>query len=180
MAKRGTVVIGVTGSIAAYRACDIASALRKDGFSTQAILTADGSRFITEVTLRTLTGNRVMTDMFGSPEEWDPMHVSLADSASCVLIAPATANIIGKIASGICDDLLTCVVAATKAPVVIAPAMNDNMYANGFVQGNIARLKKAGYMFVGPEKGRLACGRSGMGHIAATADIVSAVKRTLG
>jgi len=179
MTKKGTVVIGVTGSIAAYRACDIISALKKSGFDVQAVLSADGSRFITALTLQTLTGNKVMDDMFGSPEEWDPMHVSLADKALCVLIAPATANIIGKLACGICDDLLTCVVTATKAPVLIAPAMNDNMYNNAAVQDNMCRLKKMGYKFVGPAKGHLACGRSGIGHIAETAEVVGAVKRLI-
>ncbi|RPI98153.1 MAG: hypothetical protein EHM32_00095 [Spirochaetales bacterium] len=175
MAKKGTVVIGVTGSIAAYRACEIISALKRRSFDVQAVLTEDGSRFITELTLQALTGNKVMTDMFKSPEEWDPAHVALAEKALCVLIAPATANTIGKLACGICDDLLTCVVCATRAPVLIAPAMNDKMYSHAAVQDNIARLKKMGYKFVGPVKGRLACGCEGLGHIADTAEIVAAL-----
>lgn len=179
MAKKGTIVLGVTGSIAAYKACDIVSALRKEGFDTQAILTPDGSRFITALTLQTLTGNKVMTDMFDTPEEWDPAHISVADRARAVLIAPATANIIGKLAHGICDDLLTCVVCATRAPVLIAPAMNDNMYGNRIVQENIAGLKKSGYKFVGPEKGPLACGRVGMGRLSETTDIIAALKRII-
>jgi len=176
MAKKGTIVIGVTGSVAAYRACEIISALKRESFDVQAVLTADGSRFITELTLQALTGNKVMADMFKSPEEWDPMHISVADRALSILIAPATANIIGKLACGICDDLLTCVVCATRAPVLIAPAMNDKMYNHAAVQDNIARLKKIGYKFVGPVKGRLACGSSGIGHIADTSEIVSRLK----
>lgn len=176
MAKIGTVVIGVTGSIAAYRACEIISALKRESFDVQAVLTGNGSRFITELTLQTLTGNKVMTDIFKSPGEWDPVHVALAERARSILIAPATANIIGKLACGICDDLLTCVVCATRAPVLIAPAMNDKMYNHAAVQDNIARLKKMGYFFVGPVKGPLACGASGIGHIADTGEIVSMLK----
>lgn len=174
-----TVVLGITGSIAAYRACDIISALMKDSVDVHVILTKDGSQFITPMTLQTLSRNKVMTDMFELPEKWNPLHTSLADKADAVLIAPATANIIGKIAGGICDDLLSCVVLATRAPVLLAPAMNEKMYKHEIVQENIAKLKKIGYKFIGPVKGRLACGHTDIGHIADVNDIVSEVKRLL-
>lgn len=174
-----TVVLGVTGSIAAYKACEIISALKKDGIDVEVVLTKEGERFITPLTLGTLSQSKVMTDMFELPDEWNPVHVSAADRADLVLIAPATANIIGKIANGVCDDMLSCVVCSTKAPVLIAPAMNDNMYNNKIVQGNIEKLKKAGYKFVGPVKGHLACGRCSIGHIAETGEILNAAKRLL-
>jgi phosphopantothenoylcysteine decarboxylase/phosphopantothenate--cysteine ligase len=115
--------------------------------------------------------------MFETPATWDPVHISLADRADMIVVAPATANIIGKLACGICDDLLTCVIFASKAPVLLAPAMNENMYQNKAVQANIARLKGMGYAFTGPVKGRLACGRTGIGHIAAPEDIVKEALR---
>lgn len=172
-----TVIVGVTGSIAAYRACEIVSALKKLSFNVKVILTEEGANFITPLTLQTLSANRVFTGMFEPPQEWDPVHTSLADAASLILIAPATASIIGKLAGGICDDLLSCVVYASKAPVLIAPAMNEKMYNHPILQGNIAKLKKTGYSFVGPIKGHLACGHNAIGHIAGTEDIVREVKR---
>jgi phosphopantothenoylcysteine synthetase/decarboxylase len=172
-----TIIIGVTGSIASYRACEIISALRKESFYVKVILTKEGAQFITPLTLQTLSCNKVFTDMFELPENWDPVHTSLADSASLIMIAPATASIIGKLAGGICDDLLSCVVYAAKAPVLIAPAMNEKMYNHAIVKENIAKLKKIGYSFVGPIKGRLACGHNAIGHIADTDDIVREAKR---
>lgn len=177
MAKKKTIVLGVTGSIAAYRACGMIELLRKDSFDVRVILTKEAGYFITPLTLQTLSHNRVVTDMFEPPEEWNPLHTSLADEAGLILIAPATANVIGKIANGICDDILTCVVMATKAPVLLAPAMNNKMYAHKVVQENIARLKRLGYHFANPVKGQLACGYKGIGHIADTHDIVSMAER---
>jgi phosphopantothenoylcysteine decarboxylase/phosphopantothenate--cysteine ligase len=179
MTKKRTVILGVAGSIAAYKACEIINLLRKDDISVEAVLTKEGKEFITPLSLRTLSGNRVHSDMFEPPEEWSPVHVSLAEKAGLVLIAPATANVIGKLASGICDDLLTCVVYAAKAPVLIAPAMNARMYRHDVVQSNIAKLKKTGYRFIGPVRGRLACGADDIGHIASSADIVKEAKRLL-
>ena len=174
-----TVIVGVTGSIAAYRACEIVSALRRSSFDVKVILTKEGANFITPLTLQTLSGNKVFTDMFELPEKMDPVHTSLADSASLILIAPATASMIGKLAVGICDDLLSCVVYAAKAPVLIAPAMNEKMYNHKLVQENIAKLKKTGYSFVGPVKGRLACGHDGIGHIAEVSDIIKEAKKLI-
>ena len=175
--KPGTIIVGVTGSIAAYKACEIINALRKSSFDVRVILTKEGASFITPLTLQTLSGNKVYTDMFELPEKWDPVHTSLAGEASLVLIAPATASVIGKLAAGICDDLLTCVVCATNAPVLIAPAMNEKMYNHTIVKDNIAKLKKIDYSFIGPVKGHLACGHNAVGHIAGIDDIVREAKR---
>ena len=169
--------MGVTGSIAAYRACDIISALRKEGIEVQVILTKEAQEFITPLSVQTLSCNSVITEMFTLPEKWEPVHTSIADKAALILIAPATANIIGKLAGGICDDILTCVAYASKAQVLIAPAMNENMYKHEIVQANIARLMAVGYKFIGPIKGRLACGHEDIGHIADTVDIVKEVKK---
>ncbi len=176
---RKTVVVGVTASIAAYKACEIVNLLRKDSFDVKVILTKDAMEFVTPLTLQTLSGNKVMTDMFAPPERWEPVHTSLAQSASLIVIAPATANVIGKLANGICDDLLTCVTYASKAPVLIAPAMNENMYSHKVVAANIVKLEKIGYSFVGPVKGHLACGCEGQGHIAPVADIVKEAKKLI-
>ena len=173
------VILGVTGSIAAYKACDIISGLRKISVDVQVVLTKEAAEFVTPLTLRTLSRNKVMSDMFELPEEWNPAHTSLAEKAGLVLIAPATANVIGKLAAGICDDLLTCLVFATKAPVLIAPAMHSQMYKHEVVRENIEKLKKLGYKFIGPVKGMLACGCEGLGHIADTKDIVKEAKRLL-
>ena len=179
MKKAGPVILGVTGSIAAYRACDIISALRKESIDVQVILTKEAAEFITPLSVQTLSCNKVITEMFAMPEKWEPIHTSIADKAALILIAPATANTIGKLANGICDDILTCVTYATKAPVLIAPAMNEKMYRHEIVQANIAKLKTIGYKFVGPIKGRLACGHEDIGHIAETSDIVKEVKKIL-
>jgi phosphopantothenoylcysteine decarboxylase/phosphopantothenate--cysteine ligase len=176
---RKTVIVGVTASIAAYKACEIVNLLRKDSFDIKVILTKDALEFVTSLTLQTLSGNKVMIDLFEPPEQWSPIHTSLADSASLILIAPATANVIGKLANGICDDLLTCVTYASKAPVLIAPAMNENMYNHKMVMGNIAKLEKIGYSFVGPVKGPLACGHDAVGHIAPVSEIIKEVKKIL-
>jgi phosphopantothenoylcysteine decarboxylase/phosphopantothenate--cysteine ligase len=178
MAKK-EVILGVTGSIAAYRACDIVNGLRKSGFSVTVIMTKEAKEFVSPLTFQTLSHNKVYYEMFEAPFEWNPIHTSLADKACLILIAPACANIIGKLANGICDDLLTCVIMASSAKVIIAPAMNEKMYANPAVQENIGKLKRRGMIMVGPVKGPLACGHEGVGHIAATDKIVSEVKRSL-
>lgn len=174
-----SIIVGVTGSIAAYKACDIVNLLKKESFDVTVLLTKEAKEFITPLTLQTLSGNKVVSSMFELPEEWNPLHTSLAEEADLVLIAPATANLIGKIASGICDDILTCVVFSTKAPVLIAPAMNANMYRHKITKDNISRLQRLGYKFIGPIKGRLACGYEDIGHLAQPVDIVKEVKRLL-
>jgi phosphopantothenoylcysteine decarboxylase/phosphopantothenate--cysteine ligase len=172
------IILGVTGSIAAYKAAEITSKLKTVGHDVTVIMTASAQQFINPVTFRTLSKNQVITNLF-EDIAYDPLHVSLVDKADLVLIAPATANIIGKIASGIADDILTCTVMATKSPVLIAPAMDDRMYRNPIVQENIKKLKELSYKFIGPEKGRLASGRKGFGRLAATELILETIKETL-
>jgi len=176
---RGAVILGVTGSIAAYKACEIVSALRKKDIGVDVVMTKEAEEFVTPLTFQTLSGNKVTTGIFEIPDEWNPVHTSLAAKANLVLIAPATANIIGKLAAGICDDILTCIIFAAKAPVLIAPAMNVHMYNHRIVQENIAKLKSIGYKFIGPVKGHLACGCEDMGHIAQVENIVAEAKKLL-
>ena len=179
--KKGArnIILGVTGSIAAYKACELTSLLKKEGFDVHVVLTREAKEFVTALTLQTLSKNKVIADMFEPPEAWNPVHTSLADQASLILIAPATANVIAKLAAGICDDILTCAVFASDAPVLIAPAMNDRMYKHRITLDNIDKLKKIGYHFIGPIKGHLACGCDAMGHIAGLNDIVAEVKRLM-
>lgn len=179
MPKNKNIVLGATASIAIYKACEIIRRLKERGFAVTVVLTAEAEEFIRPVVFQGLSGNRVYGGLFAEPDVWGIEHVSLAEKAGLVLIAPATANIIGKIASGICDDLLTCIVSATKAPVLICPAMNENMYKNRIVQGNIKKLKSLGYKFVEPIKGRLACGKVGLGCLAETETIIKEVKKIL-
>jgi phosphopantothenoylcysteine decarboxylase/phosphopantothenate--cysteine ligase len=174
--KNKNIILGVTGSIAAYKACDLIRALQEENFCIDVIMTKEAKEFITPLTLETISQRKVYSEMFELDVDFDVEHIELAKRASIVLIAPATANIIGKIASGIYDDLLSCVVAATKAKVVIAPAMNENMYKNPVVQGNIEKLKKSGVKFVGPKQGKLACGDVGLGCLASIEDIVKEIK----
>lgn len=169
------ILLGVTGGIAAYKACDLTSRLTQDGAGVRVIMTREACEFVTPLTFRSLSRGPVFTGMFESPREFDPAHVSLAEWAEMLVIAPATANVIGKIACGIADDLLTCVAMATKAPILIAPAMNAAMYENGIVQKNINTLKKMGCRFVGPGKGYLACGCEGIGRLAPVEEIMKAI-----
>ena len=173
------IILGVTASIASYKACDIIRGLAEEGFRITVIMTEDAKEFITPLTLASLSRNRVYSKMFSDPESWDIEHISLADRASLILIAPATANIIHKLAVGACDDLLTCAVLAAKAPVMLAPAMNSYMYEHPLTQENIAKLKKIGYKFIAPQKGKLACGKIGIGHLAPVEDIVAEAKKIL-
>jgi phosphopantothenoylcysteine decarboxylase/phosphopantothenate--cysteine ligase len=177
--KTKNVLIGVTASIAAYKSCDIISALRKLGYDTKVVMSADVKHFITPLTLQAISCNEVVTDMFAVPEKWDICHTSLAEWADVVLIAPATADMISRLACGLADCALSAAVLATKAKVLIAPAMNENMYTHKAVQENISRLKRFGYGFIRPRRGYLACGYEGMGHIADTEEIVAAVKKLL-
>jgi len=179
MAQKKTIILGVCGSIASYKSADIASKLTKNGHEVFVVMTKGAKEFIAPLTFSTISGNKVYSEMFEIPEEWDAKHVSLAKKANLILIAPATANMISKLACGICDDLLSCTVFASEAPVLIAPAMNDVMYKQKILQENIAKLKKIGYKFVGPKVGRLACGYEGMGCLADVETIVGAVEAAL-
>ncbi len=172
MVKNKEIILGVCASIAVYKACEIIRRLKDEGCSVTVVETKEATELIKPALFANLSGNKVYSDMFDSAEQWDIEHVSLARKADLILVAPATANIIGKIASGISDDLLTCVICATGAPVLIAPAMNENMYLNKITQGNIQKLKSLGYGFVAPVKGKLACGAMGAGCLAAVETIV--------
>lgn len=174
--KPKNIILGVTASIAIYKACEIIRQLKKEDFSIAVVMTKEAGEFIKPIVFQSLSGNKVYQGFFDEPQTWEIEHISLAKRADLVLIAPATANIIAKIVSGICDDLLTCLVCATKAPVLICPAMNESMFENKIVQDNIKKLKTLGYKFVGPIKGRLACGRVGMGCLAEVETIVKEVK----
>ena len=175
MLRNKTVVIGVSGGIAVYKACDIVSRLKKLNANVHVIMTKGATEFVTPLTFQSLSQNYVVSNMFEEPKTWDVEHISLAKKADVFLVAPATANIIGKIANGICDDMLTTTVMATTGKVLIAPAMNTNMYKNPILQRNINTLKKLGYNFVNPESGRLACGDVGEGKLASPEVIVNAV-----
>jgi len=177
--KLKKVILGVTGSIAAYKSADIIRQLKKKGFGVSVVMTQDAENFITPLTLSSLAGEEVYRDKFKKTSSLIMPHIDLAREARVLLIAPATANIIGKMAGGIADNLLTCVMLATKAPIVVAPAMNTNMYQNPIVQENCSRLKKHGIFFVDPVKGDLACGETGDGHIAKVKDIVDTVSQIL-
>lgn len=179
MLKDKTVVIGVSGGIAVYKTLDVVSRLRKLGVNVNVIMTKYATEFVTPLSFQSLSQNYVVCDMFEDPKTWDVEHISLAKRADVFLIAPATANVIGKIANGIADDMLTTTVMATKAKVLIAPAMNTNMYENPILQRNINTLKELGYNFVEPESGRLACGDTGKGKLASPETIVDEVVKLL-
>lgn len=174
-----TIVLGVTGGIAAYKAAEIVRLLVKDGAIVRVIMTKNAQEFITPLTLQTLSGNPVSTETFSLTQESEIGHIRLADTADLVLIAPATANVIAKLAHGQADDLLTTVLLATTAPVVIAPAMNVHMYAHPLVQENMRKLSSLGYGFVEPTEGFLACGYEGKGRLADPEDIVEEVRAAL-
>ncbi len=158
-------MLGVTGGIACYKAVELVRLLVKDGFSVQVVMTKEAAQFVTPLTFQTLSGKPVATEIFSLTEESEIGHINLADQAQLFVIAPATANVIGKIASGIADDLLTTVVMATQAPVLFAPSMNVHMFENPIVQENIRKLRRLGYQFMEPAEGYLACGYEGKGRL---------------
>jgi len=168
MENRKTVVVGVTGGIAAYKALDVISRLKKANLDVNVIMTEHSTKFVSPLSFQSLSQNMVITDMFAEPKAWEIQHISLAKKADLMLIVPATANIIGKVANGIADDMLSTTIMATKAPVVFAPAANTNMFMNPIVQNNIKKLREYGYKFIDPDEGRLACGDTGAGKLADT------------
>ena len=179
MAKQKNIILGVTASISIYKACDLVRKLKAEGFAVSVVMTQEAQELIRPVVFQSLSGKKVYAELFGPSEAWEAEHISLAKKGDLVLIAPATANIIAKAACGICDDLLTCVICATKAPVLFCPAMNENMYANKITQGNIQKLKGLGYKFVEPRKGRLACGDVGVGCLAEVETIIKEAKKLI-
>lgn len=177
MVRDKNIVIGITGGIAAYKMCDVISQLKKRGYNIYVIMTESATRFVNPLTFQTLSQNLVYTDMWKEPKRWDVEHIELAKKADLFLVAPATANFIGKVASGISDDMLTTTVMATKSKVMVAPAMNTNMYTNPVVQQNMAYLREVlSYSFIESESGVLACGDVGVGKLASVDTIVQSVE----
>jgi len=173
------IILGVTGGIAAYKSCELVRSLVREEASVQVIMTQNAMEFVTPLTLQTLSGNRVASKTFDLGWESEIGHITLADSADLIVVAPATASFIGKIASGIADTLLTNVILATLSPVIICPAMNVNMYKNQAVQENLERLRKRGFVIVEPSEGSLACGWEGKGRLPEIPDIVYEIEKTL-
>ena len=177
--EKKNILLGVTASIAAYKACDLISDLREAGFAVTVAMTRDAHHFITPLSLQSFAGTPVVDDFFSLPGRTKPVHIELAKNADLILIAPASADILAKIAHGFAEDVLCCTVLASQAPLVIAPAMNEKMYFNRFTQENIERLKKHGAIFVPPIEGHLVCMDQGMGHLAENATIVKVVEKVL-
>lgn len=177
--KGKKIILGVTGGIAAYKSCELVRSLVREGASVQVIMTQNAMEFVTPLTLQTLSGNRVASKTFDLGWESEIGHISLADSTDLIVVAPATASFIGKIASGIADTLLTNVILATLSPVIICPAMNVNMYENQVVQENLETLRRRGFIIVEPSEGSLACGWEGKGRLPEIPDIVNEIEKTL-
>ena len=171
------VVLGVTGGIACYKAVELVRLLVKNGFKVRVIMTRGAMEFVTPLTFQALSGNPVATETFSLTQESEIGHINLADSADLFVIAPATANVIGKLASGIADDLLTTVLMATQAPVLLAPAMNIHMYENVIVQENLRKLRRVGYHIMDPAEGYLACGYEGKGRLPDPEKISDEIER---
>jgi phosphopantothenoylcysteine decarboxylase/phosphopantothenate--cysteine ligase len=173
------IVVGVTGGIASYKTADLVRLLVQRDATVRVVMTRGAQTFVTPLTFQTLSGTPVSTDTFSLTQESEIGHIRLADEADLVVVAPASANVLGKLAGGLADDLLTTVLTATRAPVLLAPAMNVNMYSNAVVQENLRRLAAAGYHLVGPEAGPLACGYSGLGRMSEPPVILEEVLRLL-
>jgi phosphopantothenoylcysteine decarboxylase/phosphopantothenate--cysteine ligase len=180
MLNNKAIVLGITGGIAAYKAADLASKLTQAGARVEVVMTEAATKFITPLTLRNITHRPVITDMFEPASEWSVEHITLAEAADAVVIAPATANTIAKLAAGIADNMLGCIVLATGAPVIISPSMNDVMYKNPITQENLSKLKKArGFTIIEPEYGRLASGKTGWGRLPETGKIIKVIEEVL-
>lgn len=175
------IVLGVTGSIAAHKAADLASLLAKAGYNLRVVMTTDAQRFITPLPFKTLSRNPVITDLYDEEEGWKPTHIRLADEADLLLLAPATANMIAKLSHGIADDALTCIALALnpKAKILIAPAMNGKMWLHAATQENVGTLKTRGAEFIGPEEGMLSCGYEGIGRLWPVDKIAARVQELL-
>ena len=182
MSSGKNIVLGVTGSIAAHRAVDLASLLTKDGFSVNVVMTADALRFITPLPFKTMSRHPVVTDLYDEEEGWKPAHIELADHADLLLIAPATANVLAKLAHGLADDALTCIALALppKAKILLGPAMNGKMWQHPATQQNVTTLKARGALFVGPDEGMLSCGYEGVGRLQVVEEIGRYVTKLLG
>lgn len=179
MIKNKKIVVGVTGGIAAYKAISLVNVLTKEGADVQVIMTKHATAFITPLTFQTLSKNKVVVDMFEEENSDYVGHIHFGQDVDLIVVAPATANIIGKTANGIADDMLSSTIIAATAPILFAPAMNEYMYKNKIVQNNISKLKDYGYNFIEPQTGHLACGTEGVGKLADTKTIVNAIDNTL-
>jgi len=177
--KGKNIIVGVTGGIAAYKSCELVRELVKKEASVQVVMTKNATEFITPLTLQTLSGKKVAINTFDLEWESEIGHISLADSADLIVVAPATASFIGKVSSGIADSLLSTVILATRAPIILCPAMNVNMYENSVVQGNIEKLKDHGFIIIEPGEGDLACGWEGRGRLPEIGDILREIKKGL-
>jgi phosphopantothenoylcysteine decarboxylase/phosphopantothenate--cysteine ligase len=179
MSDAKTIVLGVGGSIAAYKAADLTSRLAKRGFDVHVVMTKSATEFVAPLTFKTLSRNPVTASVFDEKESWHPGHIDLADRAQLLLIAPATANLIAKLANGIADDALTSIALASLAKILIAPAMNGKMWLHAATQENVARLRARGAEFIGPEEGLLACGYEGLGRLWNVEDIADRAEKIL-
>ncbi len=180
MSDGKNVLVGVSGSIAAYKAAELVSTLRKDGYDVRVVMTPDAERFVSRLTFFSLSGNPVVVDMFEEVRDFNPVHVALGDWADLMIVAPATADIIGKLAAGLANDIVCCTALSTTSPVIVSPAMNNKMYASKAVQANIMKLRELGYEIVEPEEGWLACGTVGKGRLASTSALVRTIKERMG
>ena len=179
MGNKAIILVGVTGSIAAYKAADLVSKLVKAGHAVHVIMTCEATELVTPLTFSTLSRNPVTLNLFDEPSEWKPQHVSLADDADLLVIAPATANVIAKLALGLADDALSSIALACQAPLLIAPAMNGKMWEHPATQQNVTTLKQRGAQFIGPEAGLLACGYEGLGRLWNVDGIAAEIERLL-
>lgn len=178
-AKQPEIVLGVTGSIAAYKAAELLRLMIRAGWGVSVVMTEAAARFVTPLTFQTLSQRKVTTTAFAPVETWMPEHISLADRADVLVIAPCTANVIAKLAHGLADDVLSSTVLASRSTKVIAPAMNDGMWANEATQDNLATLRRRGMRIVAVGTGDLACGRTGEGRMAEVATVFAAVQEAL-
>jgi len=174
-----SIVLGVTGSIAAYKAADLVSRLVKRGHEVRVVMTRDAAEFITPLTLQVLSRHPVTADLYDEKQSWHPGHIELADGADLLVVAPATANAIARFAHGLADDALGAIYLATRAPVLIAPAMNGKMWEHAATRANVALLRERGVTFIGPEEGLLACGYEGIGRLWPVEGIEAEIERLL-
>ncbi len=179
MPKKATIVLGVTGSIAAYKAADIVSRLVKAGHNVHVIMTRAATKLVGPLTFATLSRNPVTADLFDDAQDWKPQHVSLADHADLLVVAPASADIIAKLALGLAADALSSIALACHAPLLVAPAMNGKMWLHPATRQNVATLQSRGAQFIGPEEGMLACGYEGIGRLWNADGIVAEIERLL-
>jgi len=177
--KARRVILAVCGGIAAYKSAEIVSQLAQLGAEVTVVMTRTARKFVAPLTFATLSGRPVLTGTFGKTDEADPQHIALTEQADVMLVAPATSNVIAKVAAGICDDLVTLMIAASACPVIFAPAMNNRMWENPIARANRAKLAELGYRFIGPDEGWLACRNVGPGRLSDPAKIVSEIVATL-